>query len=539
MTFEQRNKIELECLLSIALEGELTEEQSRRINELLEDPRMRRCYFRFLGITTALRRLEWQQVVYLPDREEAEVLDNDLWQALAEDEQTAPAVYIEKKVETPAALEPIETVKIERRIPKSSIYSLILSAAAILLIVIMVVRNPQKPVSVSVAATVTEQLDAQWQWQTVPMNIGSELTTEKYHYLSRGLVKLELLQGTEVVIESPAEFKLESDNQVLLLAGKLSAVVPKHATGFTVRTPEATVVDHGTEFGVSVDEKGRTEAHVFAGCVDLRVGVNIDEQISPENILRLNAGQSGAVADNSVKRISLKTDKFIRAIPTSLYEIAVKRSKPLAYWQFNDIAKGAVNTIQPTEFLGEPQGVLQFAEVSVHSQNKSSALHLNSDSFIKVALGNIPASGYSWVCWLNVQQEGPQTILATRIGGSERRLMLTADLKLQQSLYNAYSSKHDVVAVSDSTIEKGRWYHIAFTATSNEDKLIYINGVLQGENDQMGEVVSLYPEFYIGADCPDLPNQNPRFNGFIDELSIYNRVLEPAEISNLYQAMNQ
>jgi hypothetical protein len=47
------------------------------------------------------------------------------------------------------------------------------------------------------------------------------------------------------------------------------ATVPDEARGFCIHTPGASVVDLGTQFGVSVDASGTADVHVLAGRVDV------------------------------------------------------------------------------------------------------------------------------------------------------------------------------------------------------------------------------------------------------------------------------
>jgi hypothetical protein len=56
----------------------------------------------------------------------------------------------------------------------------------------------------------------------------------------------------------------------VLHRGALVARVPEPAKGFTVRSGSATLVDHGTEFGVTADGAGRTRVDVLEGLVEAR-----------------------------------------------------------------------------------------------------------------------------------------------------------------------------------------------------------------------------------------------------------------------------
>ncbi|MEZ6118923.1 MAG: FecR domain-containing protein [Pirellulaceae bacterium] len=85
--------------------------------------------------------------------------------------------------------------------------------------------------------------------------------------LTRGVAEVRFDKGTSARLTAPAEVELVSGDEVSLGFGKLTARVPAKATGFTVTTPVGRVVDVGTEFDVSVNESGTTEARVLDGKV--------------------------------------------------------------------------------------------------------------------------------------------------------------------------------------------------------------------------------------------------------------------------------
>ena len=74
----------------------------------------------------------------------------------------------------------------------------------------------------------------------------------------------------ELVIEAPASFDIHSSDFVRLSDGRLAANVPPEGVGFTVDTPDAEVVDYGTEFAVEVIGEHGCEVHVFNGEVKVQ-----------------------------------------------------------------------------------------------------------------------------------------------------------------------------------------------------------------------------------------------------------------------------
>jgi FecR protein len=89
--------------------------------------------------------------------------------------------------------------------------------------------------------------------------------------IERGLVNLFLDNGAELLIEGPADVDYVSLKKVFARKGKLAARVSPSATGFSIETPHANVIDRGTAFGMSVDENNRTDVVVYEGMVDLDV----------------------------------------------------------------------------------------------------------------------------------------------------------------------------------------------------------------------------------------------------------------------------
>ncbi len=90
--------------------------------------------------------------------------------------------------------------------------------------------------------------------------------------LESGVVEISFGSGAKAAVEGPAELKLTSPNRIELNRGKLAAEVPHHTIGFTVRTPNATVVDLGTRFGIDAKARSDSEVDVFEGKVHVSEG---------------------------------------------------------------------------------------------------------------------------------------------------------------------------------------------------------------------------------------------------------------------------
>ncbi|MBI1373294.1 MAG: hypothetical protein GC159_11225 [Phycisphaera sp.] len=88
--------------------------------------------------------------------------------------------------------------------------------------------------------------------------------------LDAGVATVTMISGAKLKLIGPAEVEVIDPKAVRLRRGNVTVDVPERAIGFRVVTPTADVVDLGTEFGVSVEDDGATEVHVFRGVVAAR-----------------------------------------------------------------------------------------------------------------------------------------------------------------------------------------------------------------------------------------------------------------------------
>ncbi len=137
-------------------------------------------------------------------------------------------------------------------------------------------------------ATLVSAKQCRWESATLPTELGSKLPPGRLK-LAQGLATLVFESGARVTLEGPAELEIVSAKSCILHRGGVVAQVPPAARGFMVRSASAVLIDHGTEFGVTTDERGATHVAVQSGLVEVR------HPRSGEN-LRLETGE-GAVLD--------------------------------------------------------------------------------------------------------------------------------------------------------------------------------------------------------------------------------------------------
>jgi len=114
----------------------------------------------------------------------------------------------------------------------------------------------------------------------------------------RGLATIQFDSGAEVVLEAPARLTLVDPMNCILAHGTAVAEVGDSAKGFTIRTPSARVIDHGTRFAVNVDPaSGATQTQVFDGLVEV-------EPSGTSGRIELREGQQTLVGASSAGGIS-------------------------------------------------------------------------------------------------------------------------------------------------------------------------------------------------------------------------------------------
>jgi hypothetical protein len=130
-----------------------------------------------------------------------------------------------------------------------------------------VAAAPQPMANTNFVATLTRGTAVVWEGETNTVEIGSALPSRWLH-LKSGAVQIEFYSGARVILEGPSSLELVSAGEARLDYGKLSARVPEPAHGSKVYTPEVTVTDLGTEFGLNLQKAQPVKLEVFEGKVE-------------------------------------------------------------------------------------------------------------------------------------------------------------------------------------------------------------------------------------------------------------------------------
>lgn len=180
------------------------------------------------------------------------------------------------------------------------------AAAALVALLALVLSTPKTRDASFASMKKTEA--ARWESGTLPTAEGARLGAGDLE-LIRGLATIVFDSGAEVVLEAPAKLTLVDAMNCVLVRGTVVAEVGPSAEGFTVQTPSARVIDHGTRFAVNVDPgSGATQTQVFDGLVEV-------EQPETKKRVALRKGQSNFVAGSSLGGVSESPEEGTWAQP--------------------------------------------------------------------------------------------------------------------------------------------------------------------------------------------------------------------------------
>ena len=299
---------ELARLILAAIDESITADQFLILDKQLgEDPNALEFYAQLMSLQSQLR-----QPQNLPSEISKEsFLDDRLWQMLLEDQRNAETVEVKIAEERiPILVQKVKQEKIVRKINKGSLFTAILSAAALIFFIVFAKFAPVRT-GVQVA-TLSDSLDAKWEVGDIEMENGDRLITSYTPLiLQKGFAKVQFDNNVSVVIEAPAEFQIQAVDQINLAHGRLYAMVPTEAIGFTVNAGNAKVVDLGTEFGVKLEAEGNIELHVLRGKTNLFAGGKTNRKsqiVSAGNAKKISAGSQ------DISNIACKTELFVRDI---------------------------------------------------------------------------------------------------------------------------------------------------------------------------------------------------------------------------------
>ena len=405
--------------------------------------------------------------------------------------------------------------------------------------------TPSKMKPGEAVASLTRSVAASLELFGASSDLGKGSAVRTGHYqLDEGLVQITFESGVEVVIEAPASFEIHGPELMILHEGRLAANVPPEGVGFTVETPDAEVVDYGTEFAVEVVGERSSEVHVFKGEVEVRPRQE-DSSIAS---VRLVANQATRIDHSAFVPLGISVDdqRFLRCLdePDPTYSGAVRELLPLAYYRMaviddgetlKDAAKGHKNT---ASIVGDDRRRQPFAPGRIGSSLRLDGSRRGRYAQISPGL-ELPSTAFTIMAWIRTKTLPRDAVLVSdrNLSGEETlRLGLVGDHgHLGLTLANG---EHSLQVVDSSPLPIEEWTHVAVVKTY-EGLQLYRNGVLVSGELLDGFEAQAHQPFSIGG-IPTKSEGKKRhqksgfWHGRVDELAFFGFALTKEQIENLY-----
>ena len=418
-------------------------------------------------------------------------------------------------------------------------------------------RTPARVASTSKAvAMLNRTADAQWSTNGAMPRLSAPLEPG-WLKLESGLAQIVFYSGARVVIEGPAELELISQNEARCIRGRIVADVPAQAHGFRVRTPQTTVTDLGTAFGLSVIPQ-RTELHVFKGSVQMQAGTNgVDQTVREGSAAALgNSGSLQMIKPNppafaslfdlqprSVAAEAVRYDRWRSANeklnndPSLLVHFDLENTTP-GRWQLRNSGNRGVMASEAT-IIG-----CQWAEGRWPGKRALEFQSVNDRVRLSVPGEFESLTLAAWVCVKGLDRQINSLFMCDGFAPGTVHWVIRSDGVLGLTVIDANSQRHQIVT-SPPVIGLdvfGMWLHLA-VVLDGRSKIVshYVNGVQVDE-----KVLKMKSPFRISA--AELGNWNPsgfpgndpflirNFSGSMDEFFLFNRPLNAREIRGLYSA---
>lgn len=199
---------------------------------------------------------------------------------------------------------PLKTQKYTSKKPYS--FWLAVAACVTLLLSFVINFNLQESRKAGgIIAEISATDYAVWGECTLPTAKGSQLSTGKLE-LKEGLATLHFISGAEVILDGAVSIELLSAMSLKLEEGLLVSDIPESAHGFTIVTPGAKAIDHGTRFLTKVSKGGGTTVmDVLEGEVEL-----VDDRTKESRFFNGGEGASISVKKDGFAKRTHKRGEF-------------------------------------------------------------------------------------------------------------------------------------------------------------------------------------------------------------------------------------
>ncbi len=566
---DQNKKRYLEELVEIIIltfDGKVSEEQFSYLEKQLNtSSQARECYYKMLAVYTSLNDYNSAGIVFSDfvgnTEDEIPKVDKKVLLELAEDEFAAPVIELPtEKPETSRELpNPVE-IKTGSPRRKVSLAGLAAVAALILLVVYIKINPLTLPMR---AALLKDSCRPSWSGSITHLNDGDSIYLGEVVTLNSGIIELTTERDVSVFLEGPAQFEFKTQTELSLNYGHVYSKVMKKGVGFTVKTPNAMIVDLGTEFSVKYDKYcSDTQVQMYKGSAV----ISSNNDSADREILKSGTAKAvsnkGEVSDIAFDK-SLILDRTL-----SKYEKILNTSKVAGYCTFNKRYSWVNDYVGSGNLSNKVQyHDVQLTDVNVDKDgNYDTALffdNIKSQSYAGIEdLYSYEKDSFTVGLWFKVDEDvdrmpnkqfiaskfNPKNQVGWRIGLLRNTPFIRISSKIDQQVYHYWLSY-------DKPIASG-WHYIVMVVDRKKDHAqVYLDGSDTGWGvPDPDKLISIDNEFSVTMNLHDSLPKNIKidnnvelhlgirsrsmdrpFVGWIYDIAIWDKALSSPVIKKLYQ----
>jgi ferric-dicitrate binding protein FerR (iron transport regulator) len=532
MNLNDSELLELNALCNALIDGQITDAERARLEQLLRDSEeARRYYVRALGLSASLMQYAGEM--------QAEAADAPL----VAQRVVRPAAWIWTLSSLAAAAAIVLAFwmgwKQDRNLPGNSRQE--------------IAEAP--PESEEGVGRLSGAKDCHW--SGTALKPGDDLHSGQRLKLDAGFAEITFDSGAQVTLEGPAVLDLHSAWEAVLQRGTLKANVPTEAVGFRVTNPSVNVVDLGTEFSMVADEAGSTEVFVLKGAVETTALDAAGHEARPVVLREKQARRFARAGGDEVRDREVKFEKLMR-------KIALERfTRPVSYvhWSFDEVT-GDLAEANISGFEAKLEGSDADLAAAHANGHAGQALNLDGKTIAKASFPGISQRTPRTIAfWVNIPEDASLpdagAILAWPLENAGRSITIGWNRNPTEGVLGALRTDAGRGSVVGSAaLRDGHWHHLAVVLTprtkgEKPDKVEkdgawlirqYVDGRLEATSfkhslkrarGESAAEVATNDTLWIGRAVDDSTGEH--FRGMIDELFVADAALTPQEIRYLMQ----
>jgi hypothetical protein len=400
---------------------------------------------------------------------------------------------------------------------------------------------------------ITGMVNCQWAGSTTAA-VSDRVAMGDTLALSSGLVEVTYDTGARVILQGPVTYEIETHNGGFLSNGKLTGTVEREtAAGFCVRTPTATAIDLGTQFGIEVAADKSTRIHVLEGRVSV-ASTKAEGPASHPIILSAGAAVRVTSQGKAFQPIAFAPTAFVDTL-TSPAASAIERSyidavladRPLGYWPLNErSARSSFRDLSGHGFQGKAMHKVVCTRGGPLGAD-TNAVILDGDGYIDIGRHDEFAlvNNFTVEAWIRIDNEMLPDGLAISAADGDRTLgwglgatyaSAQGDKPVRADIhFVTWCVKDYLFQIPSELAGKDRWLHVAIVCDANNTAHLYLDGQFRGSIQSEKPGISGPVWATIGCETP----MSRGWQGRLAHVAVYPRTLSKEQIQSHFYQMNK